>query len=376
MYDYVILGGGAAGLSLAHRMHHHPFFADKKIALVEPDAKTANDRTWCYWSIDGGYYADVVHRVYPCLSFMDDRGEKDLKVGDYKYHMIRGIDFYRYNYDVLKSSSIDVIHDKVVHIQDTAHGANVSLESGKTLEAQLVFKSYIDEEINYGRHPYVDQHFKGWVIETERPTFDVSRATFMDFRIEQSGETRFMYVLPYSDKKALVEVAIFSNTILDQSAYDSILTDYIQKQLDIDAYTIEEEEFGIIPMTSYPFYKHNTSHVYGIGTMGGVVKPSSGFAFQRIQEHSDAIIDALVQNKEVSTSYATVKNRYAFYDKIFLHAVLNKTSGKEVFSRLFDKREAYEIFKFLDGETRITEDLRIFTAPPFMPFLTSMIEVL
>ena len=48
-YDYAILGGGAAGLSLALALVRSPLKAGS-ILIVEKDAKNTNDRTWCFWS--------------------------------------------------------------------------------------------------------------------------------------------------------------------------------------------------------------------------------------------------------------------------------------------------------------------------------------
>ena len=48
-YDYIIIGAGASGLLLADAMGNDSFFADKKILILDKEAKKTNDRTWCYW---------------------------------------------------------------------------------------------------------------------------------------------------------------------------------------------------------------------------------------------------------------------------------------------------------------------------------------
>ncbi|NDA64318.1 MAG: lycopene cyclase, partial [Chitinophagia bacterium] len=49
------------------------------------------------------------------------------------------------------------------------------------------------------------QHFKGWMIETSEDCFDPDKATFMDFRVSQQSGTTFVYVLPVTNRRALVE---------------------------------------------------------------------------------------------------------------------------------------------------------------------------
>ncbi|MCG8480986.1 MAG: lycopene cyclase family protein, partial [Spirochaetales bacterium] len=48
-FDYILAGGGAAGLSLAYHMMHGGL-ADKRLLIVDLANKNSNDRTWCYWS--------------------------------------------------------------------------------------------------------------------------------------------------------------------------------------------------------------------------------------------------------------------------------------------------------------------------------------
>ena len=182
--------------------------------------------------------------------------------------------------------------------------------------------------------------------------------------------------MPQSAKKALVEVAIFSNELLSQDNYDAIVKDYIQGYLQIENYHIDEEEFGVIPMTTYPFIKHNTKRIIHIGTGGGIVKPSSGYAFKRIQEHSDQLVKCIKKGTPLSKSYDGLNGRFLLYDKVMLHAMLhNGVSGEEIFTKLFDKRKASEIFKFLDQKTNFVEEVGIFRAPPMVPFTKSFFTV-
>ncbi|RYY11780.1 MAG: FAD-dependent oxidoreductase, partial [Cytophagaceae bacterium] len=47
-YDYLLVGGGAAGLSLAYYLAQEPRLASQRVLLIEPAAKDQNDRTWSY----------------------------------------------------------------------------------------------------------------------------------------------------------------------------------------------------------------------------------------------------------------------------------------------------------------------------------------
>ena len=377
-FDYIILGGGAAGLSLAYRMAKDPFFQEKQIAVIEKNQKHQNDRTWCFWEIGDGYFESIVKNRWDNVRFCSKTLEKTQNINPYQYKMISGLDFYNHTIPFIKTSkNVTFISEDVKSIREVADSVTVTTATSEYTATQ-VFKSYPSiPKIDPDDHIYVDQHFKGYVIETKDPVFDPEVATFMDFRIEQEGNTRFLYVLPESSTKALVEVALFSNELLEMDAYHKILKDYISDFLKIEDYKIVEEEFGIIPMTTYPFKNHNTARIFHIGTGGGIVKASSGFAFNRIQKHSDQIVACLKSGSSLEKSYNGLHGRHLLYDKVMLHAMLrNGVKGEDIFTNLFAKKTAPQIFKFLDQETSHLEDIDIFRAPPMWPFTKSFFSVI
>jgi len=377
-FDYIILGSGAAGLSLAHRMASDKYFDDKSIAIIDQDEKNRNDRTWCYWETGNGYFDSIVKKRWDEIQFYSKTLNKKQNISPYQYKMISGLDFYNYTIPFIKQrANFTFINEEIISVKESIDRAIVNTES-KSFTADLVFKSYPSvSSLDPKEHIYVDQHFKGFFIETTKPVFDPTCATFMDFRIDQRDDARFLYVLPESETRALVEVALFSNRLLTKEDYDLILTDYIKDFLEIDEYSILEEEFGIIPMTTYAFTNHNTEHVFHIGTGGGIVKASSGFAFSRIQKHSDQLIQCMKDESPLADSYNGLHGRHTFYDKVMLHAMLgNGTTGEDIFTDLFAKKSAAQIFKFLDHETSFLEDIGIFRAPPMIPFTKSFFSVI
>lgn len=377
-FDYIILGSGAAGLSLAYRMANDGYFDDKSIAIIDQDVKDKNDRTWCYWEIGDGYFDEIVKKKWDEIQFYSKTLDKRQNINPYQYKMISGIDFYNHTIPFIDNSkNFTFIRDKIISVDDSEHTALVKTSTNQ-FTAGLVLKSYPSSpKLDPADHIYVDQHFKGFVIETEKPEFDPSCAIFMDFRIDQKDDTRFLYVLPESEKKALVEVALFSNNLLTQKDYDSILVNYIKDFLKISKYKIIEREFGIIPMTTYDFSSHNTEHIFHIGTGGGIVKSSSGFAFKRIQKHSDQLIKCIINGTDLEKSYAGLHGRHVLYDKVMLHAMLeNGVPGEDVFTNLFEKKSATQIFKFLDHDTSFAEDIGIFRAPPMLPFTKSFFSII
>jgi lycopene beta-cyclase len=219
------------------------------------------------------------------------------------------------------------------------------------------------------------QHFKGWFIQTAAPAFDMARATLMDFRVHQRHGTSFVYVLPISDTKALVEYTLFTAQTLKAEQYDIELRDYTHRYLGLKDFTIVEDEFGIIPMTSARFQFFEKG-MYNIGIAGGQTKASTGYTFQFIQKQSHAIVDCLIRKRSLSL-LSSSSRRFHFYDKVLLKLLeRGELSGSEIFTRLFQKNGASGIFKFLDNETSVVEELKLISTLQTLPFLKAAMRIM
>lgn len=373
-YDYIIAGAGLAGLSLAYRIRKEKNLDHLRILLLDKDLKNKNDRTWCFWSKETGLFDDIVFKRWPNIKFANENIEKSFSLYPYEYRMIRGIDFYKHCIEFLSQSPNTFFINEEINVIDQ-NDSTIRVEcTEQDFECSYIFKSYPDP-FDIGNGHFVWQHFKGWFIETPEAIFNTEEAIFMDFRIEQKNETRFFYVLPTSAHHALVELAIFSKEIPDDSYYDPFLNHYITQTLSITSYRVLESELGAIPMTNQKFRQERNSRIINIGTNAGQVKASSGYAFSRIQREMQRLFE-FIRNEKMG-KYYPLTNRYQFYDSIFLNSILTgKTTGATVFGKLFDKLSPQSIFMFLDEEGGFMNDCKIFTAPPTIPFLKAFFEEL
>ncbi|MBD0367843.1 MAG: lycopene cyclase, partial [Flavisolibacter sp.] len=268
-YDYIITGAGCAGLSLAMHLVHSNKFGQKKILIVDKEAKNKNDRTWCFWEKEEGLFQPIVFKQWNCLNFFSDSFSKPLNIHPYQYKLIRGIDFYTHCIKTLKEQpNITFVEAGIDKLFSNKQETGVIAE-GKTYTAQYIFNSLLFSKPELRKnHYWLLQHFKGWLIKTAEPAFDPSVATLMDFRTDQSKGTTFFYVLPFSATEALVEYTLFSEKVLSDDAYEEALKEYIEGQLKIKTYEVKEKEFGIIPMTNFSFPQRQ-SNIINIGTAGG-----------------------------------------------------------------------------------------------------------
>ena len=202
----------------------------------------------------------------------------------------------------------------------------------------------------------------------------MNTAGFMDFRVPQAHGTTFVYVLPVSSRKALIEYTLFSQKLLPPHVYDDALKNYTGSSLLNTSYNIAEEEYGIIPMSNYKFKQQEGRVVY-IGTAGGQTKASSGFTFTFIQKQTRLIADMLAAGKPLQLKDNFTKRKFEFYDSVLLHVLhYNKMKGDEVFAAIFKKNPPQRVLAFLDNETGIWDDLKILRSVPSGIFLPAALH--
>jgi lycopene beta-cyclase len=342
----------------------------KKILVLDQAPKIKNDRTWCFWETKAGLFEPIIHHSWQEITFLSNQFSTQLNIAPYTYKMLHGIAFYDYVINHAKQfANVTFRYEKVIDITTKDSKATVVL-ANETLTADYVFNSIIFKQLNIHKGKYyLLQHFKGWVIEAKVPCFNPNIATFMDFTICQHHGTTFMYVLPTSTTEALVEYTLFTENLLQQSDYDAALKDYIANTLKITDYTIKHEEFGIIPMTNTRFTKHK-GKVINIGIAGGQAKASSGYAFQFIQKRTQQIATSLVKYNHPFTAKTLADKKFKLYDSVLLNVLhYKKLSGDKIFADIFKKNTPKIIFKFLDNESNLLEDLQIMNSVPTSVFL-------
>jgi lycopene beta-cyclase len=398
-YDIIIVGGGLSGLTLATELRKYPAFARKSLLILERDGKTANDRTWCFWAKPDEPLPPVVHRMWERSHFFGPGFSTTFDLAPYRYHMIRSADFYAWaKKQLVELGGVDWRTTSVTEIE---HDTGTVFSKAGVFHGTHVFNSailpkpllprpssvYPNSPFSVSKQPETEgvqrgyshllQHFKGWMIHTEQPVFADGVMTLMDYRIEQDGETRFVYVLPTAPDKALVEFTIFSPALADADAYDTALAQYLQQHLNLTSYTIEETEFGVIPMADIPLGNLQDGHTIHIGTAGGFVKMSSGYAFVRTQRKIRQFVADWAEKGAFNIKILQQNKRFALYDSVLLRVLRNgELGGDTVFTTLFKSLPPTVILRFLDEDTHIGQELKLMNTVPKLPFLKAAGQVI
>jgi lycopene beta-cyclase len=371
-YDYIFTGTGLSALMTVYEMVLSEKFSGASILLLDENPKKTNDRTWCFWDVERAF-ASTVSKKWDHALFANSEFSRNLELKPYQYNMIRGLDFYQFIFDAIsKHAKIDFSNEKVLDFVDLGHQCEVKTE-GEIYSCKKVLNSIFDPELvkKQSKYPLLQQHFVGWFIKSKEEAFLEKTATFMDFSVEQKGNTRFMYVLPTSSTEALLEYTLFSKDLLPKEEYESEIEKYIQK-LGISDYEIIEKEQGNIPMTSYQFWKKNSKNILHIGSVGGWTKASTGYTFKNAIKKSKALVGLLSTETDFTKTYK--RDKFWFYDVLFLDVLFRKNElGSKVFSALFRKGNPTLIFKFLDEETSFWEDIQVIWKCPKGLFVRALL---
>ena len=375
-FDYLIIGNGLAGLQLALELSKDPFFKDYSVALIDPSDKDENDKTWSFWEQGEGKFDDIVEKVWHTAKFKSSEISLILPLHEYDYKTIRSIEFYNWAKDKLRANdNFTFIKDAVQSIDET--DAVKVISEHQTYTANHIFDSRVPKEFYAQKSNYtlIHQHFKGWIIETENSCFQPEAFTMMDYRFQYKDSTSFIYVLPFSETRALIEYTFFTPFTVEEKVYETAIKDYIQNQLKIDRYEIVETEVGNIPMTDFPFWNFHTKNVTKIGTGGGWVKGSTGYSFKHTEKNVSKLIENIKAGKQ--PSHNLFKKKFKFYDKIFLKVLHDENEkGVWIFESFYSKNTIRTMFRFLDEETTFSEDIGIMKSLFSMSFIKAFFKVL
>jgi lycopene beta-cyclase len=350
-FDYIIIGGGCAGLSLAYELEIHEKLKDKTLAIIEPRQEYKKDKTWSFWKVTSHNFDDCVKKNWENFSINIPGKTNHLECKDYHYQSIDSGLFY------------EKINNKLKENKNITYFKDISEINTKN---SFIFNSVPSIKKD---HSNVWQHFCGVEIETQNDFFDDEIFNLMDFDCEQRDSVHFFYTLPYSKKKALVETTWLSKmNDSSQKDYDDQIKNYIENQLNLKNYKIIYKEQGAIPLF-YPSYKTEKNKI-NIGTAGGMTRLSTGYTFLNIQEHSKYICENIENISKIEKF--EINKKYQFLDDVFLR-VLKKHPEKmpNIFFKMF-KCPPKTVIKFLSNKSNFFEDLSIIFKMPKIAFIKAL----
>lgn len=284
-YDVIVVGAGLASMLAALRLKESR--PDIRLCLLEAQARPDESHTWCCFASD--------------LDPAQADWLEPLQSNRWEGYQVHFPEFDRHlatRYGRLTSSGLNAAVETalpgLVHRGAQAaevHQDRVQLADGRVLTAPLVLDGR-------GARPSAHlslgfQKFVGLEIETEAP-HGLEQPVVMDARVAQVDGYRFVYVLPLSDTRLLVEDTRYSDGAeLSVEALTRAVQAYAAQQ----GWTIRREirsETGVLPIVlegDFDAYWAELGSAVPLGMRALLFHPVTGYCLPQAARMADLIAD-------------------------------------------------------------------------------------
>jgi lycopene beta-cyclase len=358
--DIAIIGGGSAGITLASKLNNC------SAAVVEPLTPTERECSWALW-------ADRHQQIK--FAAATQGSWKQWRLIDHNTEVLHSSDIYRYTSlnsakymaqcEENLGAGVALIRAAAEDIVSTGKGGSFTAEGQRYKAAQL-YDSRPPRMVESG----LKQHFLGWEIRTKYAIDKPEIATLMDFRVDQSRGLHFIYVLPFSDRRLLIESTMISNHLEDKDWYRQAIKQWLQDQ-NIEIEEKLREEIGIIPMqTVIPV----DIDIASIGAAGGAIRLSSGYAFTGVQTQMSQLAQRIsVGNYTVPTPISPTLIRM---DKIYNSVLMAQPElGVTMMMKTAQALDADGFARFMLGNASILDWTQVILAMPKMAFIKQVLRL-
>jgi lycopene beta-cyclase len=357
--DIAIIGGGSAGITLASKL------SNCSAAVVEPRTPAERECSWALW-------AD--HHQQKKFATAIEGSWRQWRLIDYHTEVLHSSDLYRYTslssakYMTQCENNLDpsvvLVRAAAEDIVGTGKGGSFTVGSQHYKAAQLY-----DSRPPKMVEPGLKQHFLGWEIRTKYAIDKPEIATLMDFRVDQSRGLHFIYMLPFSDRRLLIESTMISSHLEDKEWYRQAIKQWLQDR-NIEIEEKLREEAGIIPMqTVIPI----DNDIASIGAASGAIRLSSGYAFTGIQTQIDQLAQRIsLGNYTVPTPISPTLIRM---DKIYNRVLMAQPElGVTMMMRTAQALDADGFARFMLGYASVLDWARVILAMPKMAFIKQVLR--
>jgi len=370
--DLVILGGGCAGLSLAARLAKLGKNAPK-VFIIEKRKNYTNDRTWCFWDIENTQYQSLKSHAWSKFEVSNKNLSNEYDCSQHEYLMLESHHFYEDALSSIGSNlNIQLILDQEllsepIRTEDGWHIKNANLE----ITTKLIVDTRPPSEIAQ-KDSILWQSFIGYEIQTQSDLFSPKKMVLMEFDEDFKEGLGFVYILPTTENRALIEYTVFSENRFLKEQLIANLEKSITKKTNGQKYEILRTEHGILPMGYQSAKEEKDSTYLYAGLFSGAARPSSGYAFQRIQSWATSCAESVASHKMLY-KFPEDPLLQSLMDGLFLDVIKkNPTMAASLFEDLFKKCDLKTVIKFMSDQATIGDYFRIVRSLPPLPFLRAL----
>jgi lycopene beta-cyclase len=366
----IVLGAGCAGLSLAAALVREG--VREQVLVVDRRTTWPDDRTWCFWDTGDVAHADLARHSWGSWEVVTPARRATAHARRHPYVHLKARDLYdRLLIELDAAPNVELLAGRVVRsVTEDGDGVTVRTDAGVLRGARAWDAMGGVGPLLRGRAAgavELRQAFLGQEVELGRPAFRPGVATLMDFRVGQEDGLHFVYVLPFSPTRALVEDTHIGTVPVAPARRRETLRAYLAEHHGGDEVTVLAEERGNLAMSTWAFPATRSPRLGAVGAAAGAVRPSSGYAFARLQRHVAAVAAAVASGRPAPAG--PHGGRRAVLDRIFLEALAMNPKGFPEHFRALAAGVPGDVFaRFMSDRSSPLDEARVMRALPVAPF--------
>jgi lycopene beta-cyclase len=256
---------------------------------------------------------------------------------------------------------------------------HIMLANGKRLTADCIIdaRGFRPSEAMAIGH----QKFVGLEIETAVP-HGLINPIIMDASVDQRDGYRFIYVLPFSPTRMLIEDTRYSDDdVLNLQALTRDISTYAGEQNWQIARTVRQEH-GVLPIALAHdferFWDEQPSDIPQVGMRAGLFHPTTGYSLPEAVRIANLIANAwpigslaLAQHiREHALSRWRQQRFYRFLNRMLFRAAI--PNRRHLVLQRFYKLPQPLIERFYAGQSHVRDMIRILTGRPPVPIIRAL----
>jgi lycopene beta-cyclase len=377
--DITIIGGGCSGLSLGF-YYAKMNIGHKKITILEERDKYSNDKSWCFWLEKNCdfIHRDIIKKTWNVWRFSNSKSIYKHQSSKFEYCFIPSGDFYNKTIEAIHKDKRQnvLLNESVKTINFTETNSYVHTEN-HVLKSKIVIDTRPILKDEYMEAP-VFQIFYGQEIESESNLFNPEEAGLMEDLQSSRERTGFLYILPLSSNRALLEYTIFSNSFIKPECLKDSLVNNLNIR-NMKPYKILRSESGVLPMGLKVNVCKSKDFYLRAGIASGNLRTSTGYGFLRIQRWAKYIAGNLSENNSKGISatrnYLYDNRKQQFFDSLFIKVLKNDMYlGENIFLNIGRKMSADRFARFMSDTAQTCDYVSLAMSVPKLPFLKALIS--
>ena len=338
-----IIGGGLSGLSLAESLSKYPKFPGP-VVISEPKITNLNERTFSFWF------------TKPEESFLRPQHVSDRWSisGDGFQVKHRG---QRFSYGTIMGKTVLSAALKAVeaHPQITIREERVS----SMPDADHVFDCRPQGPDTFS----LIQSFAGTEIVFHLP-HGVESVGLMHSLEATSTGIRFLYLLPLSQRRLLIEHTEFTSVPADLDKLSEMNQVFIAQEFPLGAYEVTRVEAAHIPMG---FKKRESAFGIPLGSRAGMARNATGYGYRTIRYTTHRMAQELIEKNQI-TPYRSPR-LVSWADSLFIELIKNRPEAMPAVLAQLARNMGPDNFAAFMTSYSLTDILRVLWTAPMKPFL-------